>query len=130
MHDAMTNMDHKFQPTEGNATLTQGKPGGKIFKDDNFATKDTTTSCKDGVCQVTECVNGKCMEFQKKQKSEGPSEQVKTASGKQVVKPQENKPARSISFKKPDGTKGTKSAKYETPKAEMKTQQNKNQTQT
>ena len=46
----MSNMDHKFQPTEGNPTLTQGKPGEKIFKDDNFATKDTTTSCKDGVC--------------------------------------------------------------------------------
>ena len=48
---------------------------------------------------------------------------MKTASGKSVVKPQEG---RSISFKKPDGTKGTKSAKNDTPKAEVKSQQNKN----
>lgn len=48
----MVDMDQKFKPTQGaNATLTQAAPGEKIFKDDNFATKDTTTSCdKSGMC--------------------------------------------------------------------------------
>ena len=130
MHDSMDDMHSKFQPT-GNATLTQSAPGEKIYKDDNFATKDTTTSCdKNGVCQVTECTNGKCMEYQKKQKKgdETPKDIKMTASNKtqstgkpDVSKMPQDQKARSISFKKPDGTKGQKTAKNETPKAEIKT---------
>ena len=71
LFDAFSNsMEHTMKNMDRNTdSHSQSQGSEKVYKDDNFATTETTTKCEHGTCQIQECVNGNCKEIQKDEKT-------------------------------------------------------------